>query len=158
MQKALCKLQQPFQHVCRRISSNCGIQPSDAAVLHAWDERISGYILTGRDETGRLCWLHVTPDASVLNGGSARERAVSIISAHQLQHLRTDATVLCSRFNLPRAKYLNADSVHVSYLEFPLAWSCCIAQDVQKSNLRSSIETEADVKLQNRLKSYRFIR
>lgn len=133
MHKALCKLQQPFQHVCRRISANCGIQPSDAAALHVSNERISGYILTGGDETGRLCWLHVTPDASVLSGGSARERAVSIISAHQLQHLSTDATVLCSRFILPRAKYLNADSVDVSYVEFQSARNCCSAQDKCKN-------------------------
>lgn len=158
MQKASCKLLQPFQHVCRRISTNCGIQPSDAAALHVWDERISGYILTGRDETRRLCWLHVTPDASVLNGGSARERAVSIISAHQLQRLSTDATVLCSRLNLPRAKYWNARSVHVSYLEFQLARNCCTAQGVQRSNLRGSIKTKADVKLWDRLKPHRFRR
>lgn len=55
--------------------------------------------------------LHVTLDASVLNRGSAREQAVSISSAHQLQHLSPDATVLCCRFNLPRAKYWNAVSV-----------------------------------------------
>lgn len=59
--------------------------------------------------TRRLRWLHVTPDASVLNGGSARERAVSVIAAHQLQRLSTDATVFCSRFILPGAKYLNAE-------------------------------------------------
>lgn len=33
-------------------------------------------------------------------------------------------------------------SVHVSYLEFQLAWTCRIAQEVQKSNLWSSMNTD----------------
>lgn len=69
----------------------------------------------------------------VLNwGGSARVRAVSIIPAHQLQHLSRDATVLCSRLDLPEAEYLNADSVRFSYLEFQSSRNYCIAQDVLK--------------------------
>lgn len=53
---------------------------------------------------------HAAPDAPVLDAGSASERAVSGVAAHQLQHLRSDAAVLCSRFNPPGAELLNADS------------------------------------------------